>query len=1330
SPASPPPPPPPPPPSPPTPFCALASTTATVSSLNSGASACNPTSAASSSSCTASETCVAMLACQRWACDPSTQRLVQQPCSGLCQPRSLTLLSANIADDGRSVVVALSAAASPLALVACGSVFRAASAALLGGSGALCSVEGAVLTATLTPSATLTAGQPLSVLSSGSALVGQLDPTRNFSGTVTVTACANCVAPLPALTGPATITKPCVGDSALLAAAASQPPSFDASQSSDPSGRAAWASVQWSLPAGFGSAASRSVLQGAINRTNAVAATRDRLLLSLTAAEAASLEDAPVYRIQVLLTSWLGTTAAAAWSFSKQSSSNLPAVQVVGAAVQTFRISGGLRAAADGGALCNGQALEWRWSSNWTGLPAARAAQQQLYLPGPVAAVHGQSIVLRVAANYVGDASSAASASVTMLALGSLPLASLAGPAGDVPDDSPLLLNATASSDPDTSRAAQRLTFQWECRREDYPAPCFSGAAQGDQAASPGVWALPAGLLTNGKTHTITVRVSKQVAAGAPLLQATASLTFRPRSASEPFPRGALARQCAAAAACAAPHSTDKPLTVRLKLGSSYTAAAVTWASAELATLASLTVATHASDASIPAGTHLLTIPAAALPTNRASLTLTANLLLNGIAGEAILTVPLNGAPYCALSNATNSTTDAAAAAAGCLGLETLDDAYPTAAIMLRAQGWADDSDSQQLRYEFGVREERSNGRTVDTAQRIGSASSATLVGLKQGSVLLYGCAIDSQGSRACATQRVTVRGAAAGFDAAAAAASLNLTALAESNDMDTLLQAGSMLASLLQLAASASTSASVSQMAGRQTTALVSALLSTASMADPEQAQQLVAATSSLAASAASLLPNGARGSLLTAAQAAAAALPADSSLDFLSQICTLLGVSMPTSGTATAAAAAASSHRRALRAASSPSPSPSDSGSGAAALLARQRLRDLLAAADRLGDTLGGQAVPGGGAMAAGDSGLYVAAAVLVALPSGASANASSSLLLRSGPTAAAAGADPAGGRRRALLAAAAATDAEALLVLSGAAASAADGYGIDLQYAPAAGPALAAALASALPPSATLLSGGGLTTVTWNAPAAATSGAVAAAPPALDGAASYLQLRLPAPGLDPSKPTSCLSFNAADSSLSGALAGLAPSSSGAAPAASFVSYDSSTGLVTCRATAAGSYLVAQGAAPLSPATTTASSSPVLSSLLADGTPINNATQEQAAGSVSGGDGASTAAMRSLLGGVLGGIAGLVLLTLGALAVVVLRRSRSNQVGIEVRHEYDVVTYVPMPYGDAVLQQQLYPGQPRPGGAAGSGVAEATVVAVAPAPPRQARSHQPGHG
>ncbi|KAG2445921.1 hypothetical protein HXX76_000524 [Chlamydomonas incerta] len=1372
-------------------YCALNSTLATVASMNGGAAVCDPA-AAASPACAADEVCAAPAGgCSQWECDPATQSLKQVACAGRCQPQALKVLAAALSDAGDAVEVTLSAAAAPLALVPCAAVFDAASAALLGAD-ALCRSSGNTLTAQLAPTAKLMPGMSLTLLSAGSVLVGALDATRPFAGSAIVAKCSACASPKPTVAGPATITQPCASAAGgLLAAAASQPPAFDASTSTDPSGRAEWADVKWSLEAA-GPEAGRAALATAVERTNAFAAARDRLRLSLTAAEASSLEDGS-YGLKVTLTSWLGTSASAMAAFAKASTSPAPLVQIAGAASgQTFKISAGLRAAAESGPLCKGQSLEWRWTAvspaGWSGLPAAGAAGQQLYLAAPVPAVHGQKVGLKVKAAYVGatDASAFGSAELSLIAVGSAPLAALTGPSGDVADTQPLAFNATASSDPDATAGTQRLSYRWACRREDHPAPCFAGAAQGDAASAPGVWSLPAGLLASGKAHTITVTVSKEVAAGAAALEAVAAITVRPRSAAVPFPRGVLARACAAAT-CAAPHATDSPLTVTLTLAPGYEAATVDWSSPELsaAALAALP-GLVAAPAATPA-VRVLTLPAALLPSNRAAITLAVNLSLAGAASMNTTTIALNSAPACSLAAAATAATGAAADAdanAGCLRLEVLDATFPTAAVAVHAAGWLDGQDAQ-LRYEFGVHDTATGH---DKMQRVGVAASATLVGLPAGSVTLYACALDSGGSRTCGARVVTIAQPSADFNVSAAAASLDVDALVASKDMGSLLQAGSSLANLLSFTSASSagngsssnngngngngnngngnggSAATVDPAVGaaiaKQSVALVSAILTGTSMSDPEAAQQAISVISAVAGSAAAFLPASAKAVMAGAAKAAAATIKSDAPSDFLSNICRLLGVSMPAAaanstnanananansthaagrnaitGTTTTTGGSGSTARRALLQAADANSTAANNNDPAATAAAR--IADLLSVSDRLGATLAGKAVPGGSYTALGDGGVYVAAVALLPPAPGAGASAAVQALLRAGPDAAASAsattadttgnatatssaasaAKPARRQQRrnrrhlaaeatttttatATAAATGASSAAAALLLTGAAATAGGGLGLGLQYAPSAGAALQAALASsALAADTTLLTAAGLTTASWRT--ATGAAAPAGAAPTFDGSsASYLTLSIPAPGVDATRSVGCIAYDPA----------------AAAPTGAFIAgtLDAATGRVTCRTDATGSFLVAQGAAlPTATATTTttdagAASATTSATSGSGGGGVTFIDQSAASGGSSGPSDPTVVVLSAVLGAI-GAI-----LVAGVIALLyIMRKRRQAEHGVVPIENFHVVNYSP------VFEPEAYEGvvlAPSPAGPRASASAAAGGNAFAP--------------
>ncbi|GIM01490.1 hypothetical protein Vretimale_6287 [Volvox reticuliferus] len=1195
------------------PFCNRTSTKDLLAQLNAGRTACSPDASEGDQQdvCGYDSICTAIPNCKLYECDPGMQALKQVPCTALCQPRFLTMEDAKISDDGRTMFVGLTAAPAPLSRVPCAAIFEPYSSLLLGGGGALCSTStmslysetsaDPVLIAKLPANATLRAGQNVTLLTHGSVLVSAYNTSRAFEGTVEVRACDSCVSPTAVLTGPATISLTSC-ESASASFMPRVPPTFDASNSNDPSGRAVWADVTWTTvslsqtpgpqpPDLNAITATRAVapVQASMERANRLVNMSDRLILALTWTEVESLRAGFTYTLEVKLTSWLDTSSIASTSFAVYANNSNPTVAISGPAVQTAKISSGLRLSAEVvGGVCKGRTVTWSWTSptGWSGLPASVQSGQQLIIKGPLKNVtHGQSISLRVTATYSGGGSG--SADVVVVASGSAPLASLKGPMGDVLDNTTLLFNATASSDPDNpSEPRGALKYSWDCRRSDYPTPCFTSSEQGSQEQ--GLWTLPPGLLSSGIWHTITVTVYKNVNEGATPLSATSSVSFRPRSATTPFPRGTLSRLCAAAA-CSAPHSTDRNLTVLLQLAAPYNTAStaatviVTWASAEAPAVSGLTAVTAITNPSsgLPAGAFQLTIPAAFLPSAQSSITITANLSTSSSAttnGAATLTVPLNGAPYCTLSS-----TDPAA----CFTLTTLNASFPSAAFTLRALGWADvgqDTTSQQLKYEFGIRQAivLAGGASITTrvVQQLGAAASATLVGLPQGSVQLYGCAIDADSSRTCAVVNVTVSPPADGFNATAAMAAINVTDLLQANDQNSLLQAANQMAQLARAAVAvgvnssnsggSSSTTAVSELVGNMSVALVQAMLSSGALQDAEQAPQAIASMASLASSSTSL-PDKAKDAFMTAVKSAVETLggggnstSSDTTIsaaalnNFVTQLCRLLGASLPTttsnSSNTTSASSSSTAGRRALL----------DSQADIATA-AWSRLKDLLAMSGRIGSALGLQAVPGESYLAAGDNGVFVSA---IAMPATSSSNSNGSdvkldIKLNAGPNAVTSSSTAAStsSRRRVLTASSSSSDADAQLVLVAAAAAAGAGYSIDLQYSPSADTALALVLAVSSYadsfPNSYLLSGP--VTVTWNAASSTDS-----SPPTLDGNSSYITLTIPAPDYNSSKAAACLSYNVT--------AQLVNNLSTAAM------YDSATHRLSCNVGSVGTYFLVE--------------------------------------------------------------------------------------------------------------------------------------------------------
>jgi hypothetical protein len=266
-----------------------------------------------------------------------------------------------------------------------------------------------------------------------------------------------------------------------------------------------------------------------------------------------------------------------------------------------------------------------------------------------------------------------------------------------------------------------------------------------------------------------------------------------------------------------------------------------------------------------------------------------------------------------------------------------------------------------------------------------------------------------------------------------------------------------------------------------------------------PHQALSVTTAIAAIARSAASLLSDDAKASLLDAARSASLTLATSSAqydtsscTDFVSQICMLLGASMPTDGTA---------RRRSFR-------------SRALAASSGEALKGMLEVARQLGGTLARETMPDGTFVSAGDGGVYISA---VALPQQAGA---ADVQMWAGENIAL----PSQGRR--LTATTTPPPLASVEVsLTPAAASTAAGWSLSLAFAPSALPSVEAALSAALPSGTVVLAG--LASVGWHAGSSASPGPADVLPS--DG--SYLLVTLPAPGYNASRWTSCALYNASN-------------------------------------------------------------------------------------------------------------------------------------------------------------------------------------------------------
>ncbi|GLI60874.1 hypothetical protein VaNZ11_003092 [Volvox africanus] len=1260
-----------------TPFCDLASTAVQLQRLNAGAQDCTP----GNDTCGAGNLCVSQPGCRVWSCDTTTNSLVSKSCGGRCVPQQLNVISAKLVDSGAGVNLRLNAYATKLTNTPCEYIFDNATVQLLGGPGnAQCNTTNNILYVRLPANATIQPNQKMVLRSSGSLLTSQASPSATFSGNVTLQTCSNCATPNPVILGPSAMEAPCAGDN-LLNAAAAVPPSFDASRSSHPSGRLAWKNVVWSVTAG--PTAGQTLLSAIISRTNNITNPNDRLQLKLTLNESIELAEGQGYTIRVTLTSWLGTTNSTSFVFKKEGSSSPPAVKVVGPRVQQFLLSSGLRVGAEAGQVCAGKAVNWLWTSTWAGFPGNGVATQQLYLAPPLLAKHGTEIKLRISASYSGSNISSYD-EVTMVTLGSKPIARVRGPSGKVPSNGTLIFNATSSRDPDITPDLQQLQYSWECRREDYPNPCFNGAEQGDQSTD-GVWQIPASLLTTEIRHTIIVTVNKVVPIGTSPLASTASTEFE-LSAPGSFPTGNLTRQCSPDQ-CAKPHNTADDLVVLLTLDTDFiTGTTVVWESKDVPGISTLTAVRTVT------GAIMLSLPSAILPTNLDEISITAKLTWKGVGGLAFLKVSLDAPPFCTLGEPSQ-----------CLQVILDNDQYPQAVATISAIGWRDYLDGTDLTYEFGT----VNGSNVNL-QQSGSTTTAVVLGLFYGQVTLYGCAVDSGGGRTCASVTITVRTPPATFDARLTLSSINISSVTSSRSRTKLFGAANQCGCLFrwfQIFSSFGHHRRLGRMlqtteandaVSTQTIGLINAIMEGTNLEDLEQVKLTLSSVTNTANNAANLLT----------AEAAKTVLAA------LDKLITALSSSSNAAAVSTTAATQVCS---VLAAAVSPTLIQDSSISW---------LKNVASSTSKAAAGLGKQAVPGS-FLAAGTDGIYISAAALAltgdsfaytTVRSGPTAGATAVATRRStlellvpqvelqpyprfqlensvrklqeagasssnqifvagvggkdldGTSAAGESSDALPYSRRSLITTS--TNAEAVLTFSGSSAVDASTFSLGLTHVTqvkdttAVADVLVSALGSSLPSDVVLASG--MVDVRWSY---VTSSSLPE--PTLDGTNSYITLTIPATSsYNDAKVKACLQYDSSSNTIQGSLSSLTAGTA----TATFVGYDGNTGLVTCRITAPGTYIVGL-APPRSPPPAQSSSQPPAgaSSPPSTGASSPPPVMKEEKTEVVNSPPPEKDSSSIVIGGIVGGVGGAMLIAVIAALVILQRRQRqsiraSNTVSVEV--------------------------------------------------------------
>jgi hypothetical protein len=116
---------------------------------------------------------------------------------GVCVPADRKVLSARFSADGAQIAVTLNAAARSVSC-SCSSLFNSTQL----GARAWCTAAERTLTAQLDRSATLMPGDTLSLQPAQSVLVDKLQSDVAFKGSVVVSSCTECAAPVATITGP------------------------------------------------------------------------------------------------------------------------------------------------------------------------------------------------------------------------------------------------------------------------------------------------------------------------------------------------------------------------------------------------------------------------------------------------------------------------------------------------------------------------------------------------------------------------------------------------------------------------------------------------------------------------------------------------------------------------------------------------------------------------------------------------------------------------------------------------------------------------------------------------------------------------------------------------------------------------------------------------------------------------------------------------------------------------------------------------------------------------------------------------------------------------
>lgn len=399
---------------------------------------------------------------------------------------------------------------------------------------------------------------------------------------------------------------------------------------------------------------------------------------------------AGAYTISLTVTNRMGASNSNTFSFSKVAAGVAPVVTIAGGlSSYSFKWSEGISLTTQllASSVCSNSKVEWSWRVyDWPEFNASFPqgyTKKDLVVPGPIAptATYPKA---SVAARFASR-TEATVLNITLYGQASELRPVLRGPSGSVRMDRTIVLNATSSMDPDDpANSITPFSIAWDCRRSDWPTPCYTGRPFGSQQELS--WSFEGSNLAAGVEYTFTATLSKHGRYGS----YPASLKLTPTS--DPVPTGRIVRVCAAHV-CPTIHTSVDPLPLSIVADAGSEGAVVSWSSDQVPSISSF-------------NGHLdINIPADQLPSSGA-VTVTATLTKGGLSSKTIITVPINGKPTC------NRLL--------CLAVTATSSVFPAARFSAMPTGFVDDDAEGSLRYGIG---------SCGSSQRLTAADSFLCVG-------------------------------------------------------------------------------------------------------------------------------------------------------------------------------------------------------------------------------------------------------------------------------------------------------------------------------------------------------------------------------------------------------------------------------------------------------------------------------------------------------------------------------------------------------------------------------------------------------------------------